>query len=69
MRYIDGQGNVNLAQITRHIRQVAKSVDDTLYHCFDDIKPENRFKVLEAIKILKNMAAEIEAEEDDLFKI
>lgn len=67
MSYIDGNGSLNTTQIVRLIRQVAKSVDDTLYHCFENIPPEHRLKVRKEIAALKKLAHEIEQAEDEFF--
>jgi hypothetical protein len=69
MSYIDGNGSLNTNQVIRLIRQVAKSVDDTLYHCFENIPPEHRLRVMEEITILKNLAQKIEQAEDEFFSI
>ena len=67
MSYIDESGNLKTADITKLIRQVAKSVDDTLYHSFENIKPEERVKVSDAIESIRNLANIIESQEDEFF--
>lgn len=67
MSYIDGSGSLNVAKIARQIRQVAKSVDDTLYASFDNIDGERRLMTIEAIKSLRSLADEIESQEDEFF--
>ena len=67
MSYIDGSGSLNVAKIARQIRQVAKSVDDTLYASFENIDGERRLMTIEAIKSLRSLADEIERQEDEFF--
>lgn len=67
MSYIDGSGSLNVAKIARQIRQVAKSVDDTLYASFEHIDGERRLMTNEAIKSLRTLADEIERQEDEFF--
>lgn len=67
MSYIDGSGSLNVAKIARQIRQVAKSVDDTLYASFENIDGERRLMTIEAIKSLRSLADEIESQEDEFF--
>jgi hypothetical protein len=64
---INVDGSLDPSKVVKEIKKVIKSVDDTLYFCFDEIQPENRVKVTEAIVGLKKLANEIEQAQDEFF--
>ena len=64
---IKSDGTLNISKVARELRKVAKSVDDTLFYCFDSIDGERRLMTKEAINSLRLLADEIEKAEDDFF--
>jgi hypothetical protein len=69
MKILNLDGTVNVSLLAREIRKAAKSVDDTLFFCFDEIKGSRRNQTLEAIKILHNLADELLRQEDEFFSL
>jgi hypothetical protein len=64
---LNADGTLNISKVARELKKVAKSVDDTLFYCFDSIDGERRLMTKEAINSLRLLADEIEKAEDDFF--
>jgi hypothetical protein len=69
MSNINADGTLNTSKVIREIRKVIKSVDDTLFYCFDSIDGERRLMTREAINSLRILADEIERSEDDFYNL
>lgn len=67
MSNLNADGTLNISKVARELKKVAKSVDDTLFYCFDSIDGERRLMTKEAINSLRLLADEIEKAEDDFF--
>jgi len=69
MSNLNADGTLNISKVARELRKVAKSVDDTLFYCFDSIDGERRLIVVEEINSLRLLADQIEKEEDEFFQV
>jgi hypothetical protein len=69
MSNLNADGTLNISKVARELRKIAKSVDDTLFYCFDSIDGERRLIVVEEINSLRLLADQIEKEEDEFFQV
>jgi len=69
MSNLNADGTLNISKVARELRKAAKSVDDTLFYCFDSIDGERRLIVVEEINSLRLLADQIEKEEDEFFQV
>ena len=67
MQYINNDGTLNTLKVAKTLRELAKSVNDSIYYCFDDLTNEKRFLAIEAHKNILTLAKELERQEDDFF--
>jgi hypothetical protein len=67
MQYLNSDGTINALRVATTLKALAKSVNDSIYHCFDDLTNEKRLLAIEAHTNILTLANELERQEDEFF--
>lgn len=67
MQYLNSDGTLNALRVANTLKGLAKSVNDSIYYCFDDLTNDKRLLAIEAHNNILTLASELERQEDELF--
>lgn len=68
MIYLNSDGTACPLKVSRTLKTLAKSVNDSIYYCFNDLTDDKRLLAIEAYNQIINLANQLEKESDDLFR-
>lgn len=67
MHYLNSDGTICPLKVSATLKSLAKSVNDSIYYCFDDLSNDKRLLAIEAYNQILTLATTLEKESDEFF--
>lgn len=67
MIYLNSDGTLCPLKVSLTLKSLAKSVNDSIYYCFEDLTNEKRILAIEAYNQILTLANTLEKESDEFF--
>lgn len=67
MHYLNSDGTSCPLKVSQTLKSLAKSVNDSIYYCFDELTDDKRLLAIEAHNKILSLATTLEKESDEFF--
>ena len=67
MQYLNSDGSACPLKLSLTLKSLAKSVNDSIYYCFEDLSNDKRLLAIEAHDKILSLATTLEKESDEFF--
>lgn len=67
MTYLNSDGTLCPLKVSLTLKSLAKSVNDSIYYCFEDLTGDKRLLAIEVYEQILNLANTLEKESDEFF--